>query len=137
MKYFSIIKYILLIVSAVLVIAGALSSTENFTFDAMLVWAAVMIVLTIVLVLVMPLVGVFQNPKSAVGSMVGLGILLVVALISYALASDAPMTIGGGEVIDDSMTLKFSDMALYATYFAFAGVIASIIFGELYKVFKK
>lgn len=140
MKYLSIIKYILLIVSAILVMAGAvlgLEDSESAALNMMLVWSFVMIVLTIVLTIVMPLITVFQNPKSAVRSLIGLGLIVVVFLVSYALATDDPITLASGKVIDDSFDLKFSDTALWATYIAFAGVILSILYGELYKVFKK
>lgn len=140
MKYLSIIKYVLLIVSAILVIAGAVTfvdGEENTTLNLMLVWSFVMIVLTIALTVIMPLITVFQNPKSAVRSLIGLGLIVVVFLVSYALATDDPITLANGKVIDDSFDLKFSDTALWATYIAFAGVILSILYGELYKVFKK
>lgn len=140
MKYLSIIKYVLLIVSAILVIAGAVTfvdGEENTTLNLMLVWSFVMIVLTIALTVIMPLITVFQNPKSAVRSLIGLGLIVVVFLVSYALATDDPITLANGKVIDDSFQLKFSDTALWATYIAFAGVILSILYGELYKVFKK
>lgn len=140
MKYLSIIRYVLLIVSAILILAGAVTYTEgeeNALFDTMLVWSFVMIILTIALTIIMPLIAVFQNPKSAVRSLIGLGIIVVVFLVSYALATDTPIPLASGKVIDDSFSLKFSDTALYATYIAFAGVILSILYGELYKVFKK
>ncbi len=140
MKYLSIIKYILLIVSAIVVIAGAVTfvdGEENATLNLMLVWSFAMVILTIVLTIAMPLVAVFQNPKSAVRSLIGLGAIVVVFLVSYALATDDPITLASGSVIDNSFELKFSDTALYATYIAFAGVILSILYGELYKVFKK
>ncbi len=140
MKYLSIIKYILLIVSAVLVVLGAatfVEGEESVTLNMMLVWALVMVLLTIALVIIMPLFAVFQNPKSATRSLIGLGVLVVVLLVSYALASDEPIRLASGKMMDDSFELKFSDTALYATYIAFIGVILSILFGEVYKLIKK
>ena len=133
MKYLSIIKYVLLIVSAILVIAGAVTGKV----DLMLGWSFAMILLTIALTIIMPLVAVFQNPKSATRSLIGLDVIVVVFLVSYALASDEPIKLASGKVMDNSFELKFSDTALYATYIAFAGVVLSILYGELYKVFKK
>lgn len=140
MKYLSIIKYVLLVVSAILVIAGAVTfvdGEENATLNLMLGWAFAMILLTIALTIIMPLVAVFQNPKSATRSLIGLGVIVVVFLVSYALASDEPITLANGDVMDEPFDLKFSDMALYATYIAFAGVVLSILYGEVYKVIKK
>lgn len=140
MKYLSILRYVLLIVSALVVIATAVSYTEgqeSTALNVMLVWALVMVLLTIAATIVMPLIGVFQNPKSAKRGLVGLGVIVVVFLVSYALSNDNPIPLASGKVMDDSFSLKFSDTALYATYITFAGVIGSILFGEFYKIFKK
>lgn len=140
MKYLSILKYVLLIISALVVIGVAVTYTEgqeSSMLNLMLVWALAMILLTIAAIIIMPLVGVFQNPKSAVQGLIGLGAIVVVFLVSYALSNDNPIPLPSGKVMDDSFSLKFSDTALYATYITFAGVIVSIIFGEFYKIFKK
>lgn len=140
MKYLPIIKYVLLIVSAVLILIGAVQGSadnESAALNTMLVWSFIMVILTIALTIIMPLFAVFQNPKSAVRSLIGLGVIVVVFLVSYALSNDTPIPLASGKVIDDSFSLKFSDTALYATYIAFAGVVLSILYGELYKVFKK
>ena len=137
MKYLPIIKYVLLIVSAVLLAFGMVQGEGSVALDVMLVWSLVMVLLTIALTIIMPLVAVFQNPKSAVRSLIGLGILVVVFLISYALATDDPIRLASGKIMDDSFELKFSDTSLWITYITFAGVILSILYGELYKVFKK
>ncbi|MDE5944206.1 MAG: hypothetical protein K2G93_01295 [Rikenella sp.] len=137
MKYLPIIKYALLIVSAILLVLGMVQGEGSAMLDVMLVWSFAMVILTIALTVVMPLVAVFQNPKSAVRSLIGLGILVVVFLVSYALATDEPIRLASGKMMDDTFDLKFSDTALWMTYITFAGVILSILFGELYKVFKK
>ncbi|MCH5306282.1 MAG: hypothetical protein J1E79_07360 [Rikenella sp.] len=136
MKYLPIIKYVLLIVSAILLIFGMVQG-EGAALDTMLVWSLIVVLLTIALTVIMPLIAVFQNPKSAVRSLIGLGILVVVFLISYALATDDPIKLASNKVIDNTFDLKFSDTALWMTYITFAGVILSILFGEVYKVFKK
>ncbi|MDE6500136.1 MAG: hypothetical protein K2K83_05465 [Rikenella sp.] len=137
MKYLPIIKYALLIVSAILLVLGMVQGEGSAALDVMLVWSFAMVILTIALTIIMPLIAVFQNPKSAVRSLIGLGILVVVFLVSYALATDDPIRLASGKVMDDTFDLKFSDTALWMTYITFAGVVLSILFGELYKVFKK
>ena len=141
MKYLSIIKYALLIVSTVLVIIGTVTFSDvaevHSGLDTMLIWGLVMVVLAVVAVILMPLLGVAQNPKSAKRALVGLGALVVVVLVSYALATDEPIKLASGKVMDDSFDLIFSDTALWALYITFAGVIISILATEFYKVFKK
>lgn len=141
MKYLSIIQYVLLIVSTALVVIGTFTysdtSETNTGLDAMLVWGVVMVVLAVVAVVVMPLLSVVQNPKSAKRSMVGLGALVVVVLVSYLLATDEPIKLATGKVMDDSFDLKFSDTALWSLYIMSAGVVLSIVITEFYKIFKK
>lgn len=140
MKYLSIIKYILLLISAAVVLVVAVTfvddGNESIPLNLMLGWAGLMVLLTIALTIVMPIRGVLQNPKSAIGGLIGLGLIAVVILISYVMASDEPITLASKKIIEDSFTLKFADTALYATYIVFGGVIASLVFGELYKAFK-
>ena len=141
MKYLSIIKYALLIVSTGLVIIGTVTFSDvaevNSGLDTMLIWGLVMVVLAVVAVILMPLLGVAQNPKSAKRALGGLGVLVVVLFVSSALATDEPIKLASGKVMDDSFDLIFSDTALWALYITFAGVIISILATEFYKVFKK
>lgn len=137
MKYLPIIKYVLLIVSAILLILGMVQGEGSVALDVMLVWSLIVVLLTIAATIIMQLIAMFMNPKSAVRSLIGLGILVVVFLVSYALATDDPIRLTSGKVLDDSFDLKFSDTALWMTYLTFCGVILSILWGEIYKVIKK
>lgn len=137
MKYLPIVKYVLLIVSAVLLIFGMVQGKGSVALDVMLVWSLIVVLLTIAATIVMQLIAMLMNPKSAVRSLIGLGILVVVSLVSYALATDDPIKVASGKMLDDSFDLKFSDTALWMTYLTFCGVILSIIWGEIYKVIKK
>ncbi len=134
MKAVAILKFVLLVVSTVLVLLGMFGAME---IDAMLIWAGVLLALTALLALAMPLVGIFQNPKSARRSLLGLGVLAVVLLVSYALSSDEPVRVAGGtQIFDDKAGLMVTDTALYAMYIAMFGAFGSIVFGEIYKLIK-
>lgn len=132
MKYLSIIKYALLLVG---VIVGILGMTE-VSVDTMLYWAYALIILTIVLTVALPLIGIAQNPKSAKKSLLGLALLVVVFGLAYAMSDATPITLAGGSVIDSEFALKFADTGLWATYFMFGGVIISIVGSEVYKLLK-
>lgn len=142
MKFIPYIKYILL-VACVIAFAAGLATYDSAQprlvtggLDFMFVFSFVLIVITIIASIVMPLVGIAQNPKSAVRSLIGLGIIVVVFLVSYLLSSDEPIALASGKMLDEPVSLKFSDMALYSTYIAFAAVILSIVVTEVYKLFK-
>ena len=77
MKYLSIIKYALLIVSTVLVIIGTVTFSDvaevNSGLDTMLIWGLVMVVLAVVAVILKPPVGGGQKPKKAKRALGGVG----------------------------------------------------------------
>lgn len=133
MKYLSIIKYVLIVLSVVAVIVG-LSAPDNI--DVLFVWSYAMIFTTIGLTVILPLIGLFQDPKAAVRALIGLGAIVLVFVVSYALSSAEPITLPSGVVLDNVTALRFSDTALYAMYITFSGVIVSIVGSEIYKSFK-
>lgn len=138
MKYLSIIKYILLIVSAVIVLYGAFSYGPDSTsgLDTMLWWGYILVLLSAAMALIMPLFGIAQDPKKAVKSLLGLGLLVVIFLVSYGMASDAPIKLASGKTFDNTSQLIFSDTSLYAMYIMFGCVVLSLVVTEIYKAVK-
>lgn len=142
MKLIPYIKYILLIASFIAVVVGMVTydsdapRTVTAGLDFMFVFSFVLVCITILTAIVMPLVGIAQNPKSALRSLFGLAILVVVFFVSYLLSSTDPITLPSGAVLDSPGALIFSDIALYSMYIAFAATILSIVGSELYKIFK-
>lgn len=95
-----------------------------------------MFFVSIAAVILLPLLGIAQNPKGAGRTLVGTGIVLVVIGISYVMADTTPI-VTPSMTFDNPIELRLSDTGLYATYIAFAGAIAAIVIGELVKLFRK
>ncbi len=140
MKYLSILKYALLAISALVVIlffvSGDINNENNPMLALMLDWAYILLGVAVVAAVLFPLVHIIQNPKGALQTLIGLAIVVVVVGISYAIASDAPITTAV-ITFDNPATLKLSDMGLYTTYAALTVAILAIIVGEIGRVFKK
>lgn len=142
MKFIPYIKYILLIASFVAVVAGIATYDSNEPrvvtagLDFMFVFSFVVVCITILTAIIMPLIGIAQNPKSATRSLIGLTVLVIVFIVSYLMSSTEPITLASGEVLSSPGSLIFSDVALYSTYITFAAVILSIVGSEIYKLFK-
>lgn len=138
MKYLSIIKYILLIVSAAIVLYGAFSYApgSDSGLDTMLWWGYILVILSAALALIMPLFGIAQEPKKAVKSLLGLGLLVVIFLVSYGMASGDPIQLASGKTFDNTTQLIFSDTSLYAMYIMFGCVVLSLVVTEIYKAVK-
>lgn len=133
MKYLSIIKYVFLAISALVVIIFFLGVTD---VDLMLYWAYVLLGLSVVAVIVLPTINLIKNPSGAVTSLIGLAIVAVVLGVSYAFASDMPIPNSAGGFFDNPGVLKLSDMGLYATYFSMVATIVVVVGGEIKNIFK-
>lgn len=133
MKYLSYLRIALLLIAVILFV---LSLSGLMEIDTILYLAYFLLGATILLAIGLPLINIVQNPKGAVKSLIGLVLVAVVILIAWGMSNADPIILASGTVIDDSTILKISDTALYLTYFAFAGVLASIVGTEIYKLFK-
>ncbi len=109
-----------------------------FRTDIALVWAYILILLTLVASIVFPLISVFSNRKGLMRlGMVLVGAALMV-VISYLLSKDTPINIIGytGTENSDPGTLKMIDTVLFVTYMLFGLAIASILYAIASKAFK-
>lgn len=133
MKYLSIIRYTLLAVSVLSVLLYFVGAID---IDFMLRWAYILLGVAAVSALLFPVFNIVQNPKGAVGSLIGLTIVVVVVGISYSLGSAEPMVLSDGTILDNVLTLKLSDTGLFATYAAMVVTMLAIVVGELSNMFK-
>ncbi len=141
MKYLSIIKYALLLLSVVIAVWGITSYTEGDAsteggISAMISFAGIMLGLTAALVVVMPVISIVQNPASAKRSLIGIALMAIVFFVAYAMAGAEPITLASGKILDNPTELKFSDFALYSTYITFGALIVAMVGSELYKAIK-
>ena len=144
MKYLSIIRYVLITASVVLLLLGAINDPgmeaggSHPWVDAMLRWTYVIFGIAVVIVAVMAVFSISQNPKGAKRSLLGVAILAVIVAISWALADTSPVYIEGGKTLYDNVAnLKIAGAELILAYIVFAATILAIIGGEVYKTFKK
>ncbi len=109
-----------------------------FRVDIALIWAYILLLLTLIASIVFPLISVLSNPKGLLrlgAVIVGAAILVV---ISYLMANDTPLDIIGysGTGNSDPETLKMIDTVLFVTYILFGMAFASILYSVVSKAFK-
>lgn len=109
-----------------------------FRTDIALVWAYILLLVTIISSVLFPLIAVFSNRKgliNLVGVAVG-GVILV--LISYLLSNDTPIQIVGytGTENSDPQILRMIDTVLFVVYMLFGLSIAAILYSIISKAFK-
>lgn len=109
-----------------------------FRTDIALIWAYILILITLIASIIFPLISVLTNPKGLLrlgAVLVGAAILVV---ISYLMSKDTPIDIIGysGTGNSDPGTLKMIDTVLFVTYILFGMAFASILYAIVSKAFK-
>ncbi|MBE9510681.1 MAG: hypothetical protein IMY71_07375 [Bacteroidetes bacterium] len=146
-KIISIILYVLMGISLVLVVlfyfGKLVPGTEGTNMEEplitgkILIWAAILIILTAGLAVIFPIMHLISNPKSTKNSLfVILGVAILI-FIAYSLASSEVLEIPGYTGIDNVPgTLKFTGTGLFLTYILAGLAVLSILFSEISKYFK-
>jgi len=133
-KIISILSYVLLGVSALFFLL--------FWFDVIdvnlfIIWSYILFGIAGVSAILFPLVSLILNPKKAVRSLISVGVLGVLALISYLIASDSiPHFIGAQKFDISATTSKMVGTGLWAMYILGIVAVLSILYTEVSKIFK-
>ena len=139
-KFIKILGIVLLAVSALFGIIfyfGPETASGNPAFtNTILLWAGILAGITAVLSLIFPLIQMIMHPKQARGSFIGIVVLVVLGLVSYALASGEPLTFPKPNPQNVEPVLKQAGMGIITMYILLGLGILSIIFTEIAKVFK-
>ena len=109
-----------------------------FRTDIALMWAYILILITLIAAIVFPLIAVISNPKALIRLLIVLAGFAVLVVVSYLLASDTAMEIIGyeGTGNTDPGTLKMVDTVLFVTYMLFGLALGSILYAIISKAFK-
>jgi hypothetical protein len=147
-KIVAILSWILLLVSAVLIVSMMVNISENEADPTMgswintnLVWSYVLLAIGAGIALLAGLFHMATDIKAAKKGLISLVFLVVVAVVAYLLASDAiPQFPGVQKFINDgtltTQVAKMVDAGLYATYILLALAVLSIVFSSVTRLFK-
>lgn len=106
--------------------------------DVALIWAYILFIITAIASIVFPLISVFSNKKSLIRLVLVLAGAAALIVISYLMASEAPIDIVGytGASNKNPGTLKMVDTTLFVTYMLFGMALVSILYSIVSRVFK-
>jgi hypothetical protein len=120
--------------------------SQAVTVSPLIILAYITLGLTVVIVLLFVLKGLFTNPEALKKAGISVGLLLLVAAISYFIADDTN-TIGfveGGKVIEldngqelSKSTSKWIGASLYMFYILGAVAVATVVWAGVSKQLKK
>lgn len=148
-KIVTIVLWVLLIVSAVLIVSMMVNIDEaNETDPTMLswvntnvIWAYILVAFAAIVAILAGLVHMVTDKKAAKQGIISIVFLGVVILVSFLLASpEIPQFIGVDKFINDGTInekiVKMVDTGLYATYLLLGIAVLSIIFTSVSRLFK-
>jgi hypothetical protein len=109
-----------------------------FRTDIALIWAYILVLITLIAAIVFPLIAVISNPKALIRLLAVLAGFAVLVVVSYLLSSDTAIEIIGydGTGNSDPGTLKMVDTVLFLTYMLFGLAVGSILYAIVSKAFK-
>jgi hypothetical protein len=147
-KIVTIVLWVLLIISAVLIVSMMVNISENDADPTMggwintnLVWTYILMAFGAGIAILASIFHMFSDIKAAKKGLISVVFLGAVALISYLLASDEiPQFIGAQKFINDGtlteQVAKLVDTGLYATYILIGLAVLSIAYSSVANLFK-
>ena len=147
-KIITILLWVLLIVSAVLIVSLMVNISENDADPTMgswinsnLIWAYILMAIGAGIAVISGLFHMATDMKAAKGGLIALVFLAVIAVVSYLLASDSiPEFVGVTKFINDgtltTSVAKMVDTGLIATYFLLALAILSVVSSSVFRLLK-
>jgi hypothetical protein len=143
-KILSIVLYIILGVTLVFAglfyfgdeVEGAAFTTPEYT-ETFLNWAKILVVGAAGLAIIFEIVNLILNPKNAVRTLISIVILGVIVLVAYSMGDGTPLNIVGYKGSDNVPSmLILGDTFLYTTYILIGGVLLSILYTEVSRLFR-
>ncbi|SHI45211.1 hypothetical protein SAMN05444280_102131 [Tangfeifania diversioriginum] len=147
-KIVTIVLWVLLIISAVLIVSMMVNISENEADPTMgswintnLVWTYILMAFGAGIAILASIFHMFTDIKAAKKGLISVVFLGAVALVSYLLASDEiPQFIGVQKFINDGtlteQVAKLVDTGLYATYILIGLAVLSIAYSSVVNLFK-
>ena len=130
-KLYSIILYALIGISAILYL---LFAAEVVPHGLLITWCYVLFVLAAASAVVFPILGMVKDFKKAINSLIGVGALIIIFFIGYAMSTDEAYKIG--ERVVEGVASQRSEAGLITFYVMIFLAIGTIVYAEISKAFK-
>jgi hypothetical protein len=132
LKYVQWLLYGLMGISALLTLLFYINPKP----DLMLYWGYFLAILSIVIVLGISLMQILKNPKGSLKTLITVGVIVFLALISYAISNNTltPDQLERAKITANGV--KMVGAGLIMTYLIMVIAIGVFIYTSLYKLFK-
>ena len=132
-KILRIFLAVLLAISALLVI---LFFTNVVSDDLLIYWCYFLLIFTVVIIILFPIASIIMNPKNSIKIFISLGVMVVLAIISYYLSQVKFTELQLEKLETTASTVKYVGAGLIFTYILAAMAVLSIIYASISRIFK-
>ena len=135
-KSSKILQFFLYALLGISALFGILFYTNVVSDDLILYWGYILVAFTAIITIVAPIVYIFFNLKSAIKFLITLGAILVLIVISYALAGNEFSPFQLEKMKATAETSRMVGAGLILTYILGALTLLSIIYASISRIFK-
>ncbi len=132
-KYAGLVLYVLMAVSALLAVLFYAGTIES---DTLLRWGYILLIAGVIIALASPIVGFISNPKGVVKLLVSLGLVAVIAIVSYSLSGNTFSDVKLQTLNITAETSRWVGMGLLFTYLLSVLSLLTILYSSVIKIFK-
>ena len=123
----------LLAISALLVI---LFFVNVVSLDLLIYWCYFLVIFTTVIIFIFPIASLIMNPKNSIKVLISLGVMVVLAIISYSLSQVNFTELQLEKLGTTASTVKNVGAGLIFTYILAALAVLSIVYASISRIFK-
>jgi len=123
----------LLAISALLVI---LFFVKVVSLDLLIYWCYFLVIFTTVIIFIFPIASLIMNPKNSIKILISLGVMVVLAIISYSLSQVNFTELQLEKLGTTASTVKNVGAGLIFTYILAALAVLSIVYASISRIFK-
>jgi len=132
-KILRIFLGVLLAISALLAILFFVNVVSD---DLLIYWGYFLVILTAVITILFPIWFMIKNPRNSIKIFIALGLMVVLAIIAYTLATVGMTDLQLEKLGVTAATSKYVGAGLIFTYILAALAVLSIIYASISKLFK-
>ena len=132
-KILRIFLAVLLAISALLALLFYIDAISD---DVLIYWGYFLVIFTAVITILFPLAFLILNPKNSIKIFIGIGVMVVIAIIAYSLATVGFTDLQLEKLGITAGTSKYVGAGLIFTYILASLAVLSIIYASISRIFK-
>ena len=131
-----ILRIFLAVLLAVSALLALLFYVDVVSDDLLIYWGYFLVVFTAVITILFPLVFLILNPKSSIKIFIGIGLMVVIAIVAYSLSQVGFTDLQLEKLGVTAETSKYVGAALIFTYILASLAVLTIIYAGISRIFK-